>query len=148
MQQYIDLLHREGCSCVIAYPDGRVITGTKRGVMDLYDLYRADNTALCGVRMADKVVGKGAAALMVLGGISSLYADVISMPALALLEKAGIQVSYGECVEYIINRDRVGRCPLETLCDSETDIYKLWPIIEDFVEGIKRKMHVANVSGL
>lgn len=148
MQQYIDLLHREGCSCVIAYPDGHVITGTKRGVMDLYDLYCADHSALRGVRMADKVVGKGAATLMALGGISRLYADVISIPALAVLEKAGIGVIYGKCVEYIVNRDQTGRCPLETLCDSETEIYKLWPIIEGFVEGVKRKMHVAGISEL
>lgn len=142
MKQYIDLLHQGGYSCVIACSNGEVIIGKKRGVMDLYDLYSADSNILKGSRIADKVVGKGAAALMALGGVSRLHTDVISESALALLEAAGVEVSYGQRVAYIINRDRTGRCPLETLCDAESNLQQLWPIIEAFVEGMKQKIQL------
>ncbi len=47
-----------------------------------------------GAGIADKVIGKAAASLMVLGGIRQVYTDVISQPALALLCNANIEVSY------------------------------------------------------
>ena len=37
-----------------------------------------------GAAIADKVIGKGAAALMVLGGFKTVYADIISTPALVI----------------------------------------------------------------
>ena len=43
-----------------------VRTFTQRGVADLYDLYQADSAFMKGAAIADKVIGKGAAALMVL----------------------------------------------------------------------------------
>ena len=52
-----------------------------------------------GAGIADKVIGKAAASLMVLGEIRQVYADVISQPALALLHNANIEVSmYGWCL--------------------------------------------------
>ena len=44
--------------------------------------------------MADKVVGKGAAALMILGGVEELFADVVSRAALDLFAAAGKAVAY------------------------------------------------------
>ena len=42
-------------------------------------------------QLADKVIGKGAAALIVLGKMKEVYADIISTPALSLLRAAGIK---------------------------------------------------------
>lgn len=69
-----------------------------------------------GAAIADKVIGKGAAALMVLGGFKTVYADIISTPALALLCEAGIETTFAQEVPHIINRDKTGWCPLETAC--------------------------------
>lgn len=49
-----------------------------------------------GAAIADKVIGKGAAALMVLGGFKTVYADIISTPALALLCEAGIETTFAQ----------------------------------------------------
>ena len=48
-------------------------TFTQRGVADLYDLLTQEPDFLKGASIADKVVGKGAAALMILGGIRELH---------------------------------------------------------------------------
>ena len=81
IEELIDLLHSGGYSCAIA--NGDIIrTFTQRGVADLYDLLTQEPDFLKGALIADKVVGKGAAALMILGGIKELHTDIISSKAL------------------------------------------------------------------
>lgn len=64
MKRLVDLLHDGGHSCAIS--NGTVTrTFDQRGVADLYDLYVNEPSFLYGAEMADKVVGRGAAALMV-----------------------------------------------------------------------------------
>lgn len=65
MDELIRLLHEGGYSCVIRKEEIR--TFTQRGVADLYDLLNQHPAFLHGAQVADKVVGKAAAALMVLG---------------------------------------------------------------------------------
>lgn len=65
MEELINLLHTGGYSCVIAN-EGKIRTFTQRGVADLYDLLTREPEFLKGALIADKVVGKGAAALMIL----------------------------------------------------------------------------------
>ena len=60
--QLIDLLHVEACSCVIRNGDVTRIF-RERGVKDLYRLLEEEPELLDGAFVADKVVGKGAAAL-------------------------------------------------------------------------------------
>lgn len=113
------MLHSEGCSCVIVRGD-EVTLCRQRGVKDLFGLLTDTPDALRGAFIADKVVGKGAAALMAAGMVEELYAGIISIPALRLLEDRGIPVGYGDCVPNIINRSGTGICPVETLC-ADTD---------------------------
>ena len=71
MEKLINLLHTGGYSCTIAN-GGKIRTFTQRGVADLYDLLTQEPEFLKGALIADKVVGKGAAALMILGGIKRI----------------------------------------------------------------------------
>lgn len=133
MQKIIQTLHDGGYSCVIT--DGKTVrTFTRRGVADLYELLENDAEFLRGASVADKVVGKGAAALMILGGVKRLYADVISEEAMALLRDSGMEVSYGELVPHIINRSHTGRCPLEACCSEAGNAEECLPLIRDFMK--------------
>ena len=87
--------------------------------------------------MADKVVGKGAAALMVLGRVRRVYADVLSEPAYGLLFQTGISVSYGRLVSAIRNRAGNGWCPVETLCRDKETAEECLPLIAGFVERLR-----------
>ena len=129
MDELIRLLNEGNYSCVVRQGE-ETRTFSRRGVADLYDLYATDRAFLKGAWLADKVIGKGAAALMVLGG-------VVSTPALALLRKGGVEVAYAKEVPCIINRTRTGRCPLETLCDVSDNPVELYPVIEDFVSRMR-----------
>ncbi len=136
MKQLIQQLHEGGYSCVIRQGE-EVRTFTRRGVADLYDLLYQDPDFMRGALLADKVVGKGAAALMILGGIARIYTDLISQPALELLQAAAIPVEYITLVPHIENRDKTGWCPVETLCYQETSAEAILPLIDDFIRKMR-----------
>ena len=96
--------------------NGRVTTYTGRGVSDLHWLLTDHPHMLQGARVADKIVGKGAAALMILGGVRELYTPVISRLALNLLSGYDIKTTYDKVIDHVVNRDKTGWCPVETLC--------------------------------
>ncbi|MDE6575575.1 MAG: DUF1893 domain-containing protein, partial [Muribaculaceae bacterium] len=75
------------------------------------------------------------AALMILGGVKSIYADVISEPALELLLTVPVEVHFGERVPNIINRAGTGICPVETLCKDCNSAQECLPLIENFVNS-------------
>ena len=132
MNALISTLHSGNFSCVIRQ-DNQVRTFTQRGIADLYQLLTTDAHFLLGSSIADKVVGKGAAALMVVGGVAEVYADVISAPALALLQEQGIAVSYAKVVEGIRNRAGTDMCPVEKRCLPLENVDEMVGEIRDFL---------------
>lgn len=133
MQELINILRTGHHSLVIA--NKGIYTYDGRGVSDLYRLYTNEPHVLHNASLADKVVGKGAAAIMVTGGVKSVFAEVISEPALALLEQAGVNVSYVNVVPFIINRNGNGRCPVEILCEGSLTAADCMPKIAAFLNG-------------
>lgn len=136
IEQAIRLLHTEKASCVLI-KNSEVRIFTQRGVADLYALYLTDRTFMHGAVVADKVVGKAAAALMILGGIRQVYADVVSTGAMQLFRNTSIEVRYTEEVPHIINRTRTGWCPMETRCQDLQTAEECLPQIEDFIHRLK-----------
>ena len=136
IEELIDLLHSGGYSCAIANRD-IIRTFTQRGVADLYDLLTQEPDFLKGALIADKVVGKGAAALMILGGIKELHTDIISSKALELFQDSDIKVSFIQEVPFILNRDHTGWCPVETMCSEEKSAEAILPLIHNFLKRIR-----------
>ena len=145
MNELIKTLHSGNYSCVIRSLD-EIYTFSQRGVADLYDLVNNKPDFLKGASIADKIVGKAAAALMISGGITELYAEVISSPALTLIREAGIAVSFGQVVPFIENRDKTDWCPLEKMCSDETSAESIFPRITEFIEKMKEK-HLVQGTG-
>ncbi len=116
VEELAQTLHTLGASLVLSVPGGEVEGFYGRGVADLLNLLDKRPGALRGATAADKVVGKGAAALMAMGGVRELYAGTLSEPALALLKRHGVYVIHGKLVPEIRNRSNTGLCPVETVC--------------------------------
>lgn len=114
MSALVALLNKGETTLVV--DNGRVTTYTGHGVGDLHRLLTAHPRMLQGSRVADKIVGKGAAALMILGGVRELYTPTISKLALDLLGGYDIKTTYDKVIDHVINRDKTGWCPVETLC--------------------------------
>lgn len=136
MTLLIDLLHEGNYSCVIAQ-GATVRTFTQRGVADLYDLLHHEPEFLMNAKVADKVIGKGAAALIIQGGVSQVHADVMSEPAMDLFAKAGVEAAYGRLVPHIINRDQTDWCPLEKSCHTAETVSEIIPLVNAFVARIR-----------
>jgi iron complex outermembrane receptor protein len=135
MEEIIKILQEGNFSCVIR--KGETRTFFQRGIADLYGLLKHEPDFLSGALIADKVVGKAAAAIMILGEIKELYAETISLPALALLCESDIHVGYGQTVSHIENRDKTDWCPLEKLSYNEESAEKIFPLIEGFIQRMK-----------
>lgn len=133
MQELIRQLHETGCSCVVA--NGTIRMFSRRGVLDLYSLLGSEPEFLRGALVADKVVGKAAAALLLLADVKELYADLISTPALRLLQQAGARFAYGTEVPSILNREGTQSCPLETICMEFDSPQRLLPLITKFIDS-------------
>ncbi len=135
MEQIKKMLYEGKHSLVIKTKEGKTIAFDGPGVRDLLLLLRESPHFLDEASVADKVVGKAAAALMILGGVKTVFADIISSPAIALFASAAsdVDVSYNNKVEYIVNRTQTGWCPMELACkEAKTP--------EECLEKIKAKL--------
>ncbi|MDE5946023.1 MAG: DUF1893 domain-containing protein [Oscillospiraceae bacterium] len=98
-------------TCVLCKKD-IVIKSNEAGIKPLISLIE-NKTDCKNFSIADKIVGKAAAHLYILMGISDVYAGVISKPALALLKRNHISVQYEVLTDSIINRKGNDICPME-----------------------------------
>ena len=104
-------------TCVLC--KGDIIHSSRhRGVRPLLELLETD---VSGFSAADKVVGKATALLYCLLKVQAVYAQVISLAALQVLQSNNIAVSWGSQVDFIRNRAGDGRCPMEQATDGIYD---------------------------
>lgn len=143
-ENLINLLHQENYSCVIVNGSD-IRTFRQHGVADLYDLLQQEPAFLEGASVADKVVGKGAAALMIRGGVEEVYADLMSEPALILLMDANMNLTYGRLVHHIENREKTDWCPLQKSCSTVSSVKDILPVIDRFIAKIRGKSVVAGM---
>lgn len=137
MEELKEILFAGAYSLVMR--NGEIRTFDGRGVSDLFRLLKEDPAFMKGAEAADKVIGKGAAALMILGGVRDVYGEVVSEAALRLFEDEGVKVSYGTLVPHIINRKGDGICPVETLCADCRTAEECLPLIADFIMKLQLK---------
>ncbi len=127
-------LLREG-NHSLAVANGPVRTFNDRGIKNLYHLLTKEPAVLKGAKVADKVVGKGAAALMILGGVKQVHTQIICEDALKLFAATDIRVVYDTKVPVIKNRAQTGLCPVETCCQGCRTPEECLPKIKEFVES-------------
>ncbi len=125
-----------GYTCVMVKGEF-VDRSMERGIRPLFQIVksRADRE---GYSAADKVVGKAAAFMYVLMKVREVFAQVISVPALEVLEGAGIEVSYGECVLAIRNRTDTGFCPMESAVMDVKVPEEAYAILEKKLEEMRK----------
>ena len=93
-------------------PAGGRIVSDSAGIAFLTGIAGAPG-ALGGYAVADRIVGRAAAYLMLRAGVKELYAFVLSEGGREVLESGGVCFSYGTLTEKIINRAGTDICPME-----------------------------------
>lgn len=114
------------------------LTSDLRGVMPIIDFINKGYN-LSGASVADLVVGKAAAMLFIKAGIKDVDTIIISKPALKVLEEHHITVKYEKLVDNIINRDKTGLCPFESLVLDVDDVSIAYKLIVEKLESFKKK---------
>lgn len=128
------LLAEENLTCVLS--DGnRLIKSRERGVKPLIGFIESGKS-FKGFTAADKVVGKAAALLYALMGVSSLYASVISEGALTVCKSFGISVEYGTLTQNIINRRGDGFCPMEQAVADISDPQTAFKTVKEKLKNL------------
>lgn len=121
-------LNETSASLVVMNKNGEIREFYNRRVIDIVSLIKSGEEVLNEAIIADKVIGKVASALLVLAGVKEIYARTISEYAIEVLEKNNIKYSYENRVDYIINNDKTGMCPMENKFKDENDL----KVIYDF----------------
>ena len=132
-----ELLTTQGYTCVILKGDV-CYNSRKRGIAPLMG-YLADGIHMQGYFAADKVVGKAAAYLYVLLEIAELYVGVISVPALEVLQRVHIPVTYDTLVPVIHNRTDTGFCPMESAVLEIHDVKEAYHVLKAKLEAMTEK---------
>lgn len=111
LQSAINLIKEETATCVVMKDHKIIKTISGQGIAPVIDLY--EQGVLKDAFVADKIIGKAAAMIMVLGGVKEVYGKVMSRAGKEYLESRGVKVSNGQCIDMISNRAGNGICPME-----------------------------------
>lgn len=106
---------------------GRTSVCDGRGIKPVVDYLEKDN--FDGAFVADKVIGKASALLLVYGKVQEVYTPAISKPAVKVFEDNNVKYSAGIIVDNIINRTGTDLCPMEKKVqniDNPKKAYKLF----------------------
>lgn len=108
----VSRLYRENLSCVVE-KEGNTYTSVQFGIKPLMQFLRENRRFFEGAVVADKVIGKAAALLLIDGGVSEVFGAVMSESAAAFLSAYNVPFGYCELVPMIENRTHTGMCPME-----------------------------------
>lgn len=126
-------------SIVVVKENEIVYKSESKGLQSLISLYKNDVNTLENSSIADKVIGRAAALILVDSNIKEVYADLISQNAIDILDKSNISYEYKSQVTEIRNRDNTGMCPMEELslkCVSADELIE--KIEEKFKKWIQK----------
>ena len=118
-----------------------VLTSEYKGIRRLLTLVN-EQTVLADGFVADRIVGKAAALLMVLQGAKNVYAETIDQPALAVFRTHGVNVMFRKAIPIIINRAGDGICPMENAVLAVDDPREAFTVLS---ETVKKLMNATKV---
>jgi len=137
LQKAREILDNGHYTCVLCKGDC-VLTDDRRGIRPLLELVESGRSFV-GFSAADKVVGKAAALLYLLLGVTDIYAGVISAPALEVLVAGGVVVTFGQLVDAIRNRTNTGFCPMETAVKEIDDPLQAPAVLYSALDALSGK---------
>ena len=126
LEQIKKILLDKNASLVVCYKNGEIKEYYQDRIKDIQEILKVDKNALQDAIVADKVIGKVAGSILTVAGVKEIYADIISSYAIPVLEENNIKFEYREKVQFIINQDKTGMCPMENKYKDEKDINKIY----------------------
>ena len=117
-QQRLAYLRQHGLSLSIEKA-GKIVFESKDAMLKpLFTCLVRHREELRGATVTDKVVGRAAALLAVLGEVSAVITPTASESAKAVLDAAGIPLFAEQMIPQIANRDGTDICPMEKMANE------------------------------
>jgi len=107
------MIKKSNISCVVIRDNTIVHTADGRGISPLLALYINEPQMLRDAIVVDKIIGKAAAVILILGGAKFVFGEIMSRAAKKYLVRYEIKAQYGRCVDMITAIGGKGICPIE-----------------------------------
>ena len=111
-KEIVKALEEEGVTFAARQGD-KIKVSKESGISPMIRSLLQSPEGLKGAFVADRVIGRAAAFLLVYGEVKGLHAKLISSHAKEVLLRYGLPFEYEEEVPYIKNRRQDGMCPME-----------------------------------
>jgi len=128
------ILKEENYSCVVVKDNELKHAVIGHGIKPLLMLYKETPEDIEGSFVADKLIGRAAASILICARVKEAYGEVASRQAVELLEKYNIKIEYNILVEEIRNKDDSDMCPLEKLVQKISNPVGAVKAIEEFLK--------------
>lgn len=109
------------------------------GIKPVINRINEDINYFKGLIVADKIIGKASAMLLVLSQVKEIYCVVLSESGKELLDKYGVEYHYENLVPYIINRLGDDMCPMEKTVKDIDDLNEALLALNNTLSTIKAK---------
>jgi len=133
------LLKDENQSLVIVKNGETIFCSNSSGIDSLLKAIEKIGKHLSGASVADKVVGKAAALLLVYSHVARVYAATLSRRGLGTLKKHGIPVEYDLLVPEILNKEGKNICPFEKFTSRIESPDQAFEQLKTYAESLKKK---------
>ena len=126
-------VEKQNTSVALVTADGRIFTDNGKSVRPLHRLFLQHRSEFAGGFVADRVIGKAAASILVAGGVKEAFGFLMSEAGLNYLEAHGIKASYATLTPHILNRAETDLCPMEKTVKDLDDPEECVAAITDFI---------------
>lgn len=109
------------------------------GIRPLLQPLNADKSFFEDAIVVDKVIGKSAAFLLILGKVKKVHAIIMSEHAKNLLDKNNIEYSYDHLVPFIENNLKTDMCPMEKTVLNIEDVHEAFIALNQKVSDLMKQ---------
>jgi hypothetical protein len=110
---------------------------TSKGLKDLFIAVDRLGTSLKNASIADQIVGKAAAFLIVYSRADSVFAVIITEEGLKLLEQNHISAEFQKIVPNVLNKEKTDICPFEKSVMNCRDAKEAFGILKNIFHQMK-----------
>ncbi|MFH0711028.1 MAG: DUF1893 domain-containing protein [Candidatus Aenigmatarchaeota archaeon] len=128
-----DILERENLSFVVVKNGNPIFRGKSNGIMDFLIAIRDLGDELNDSSVADRIVGKASAMLIIRSKIKKVYAKLMSEYAIKTLKQSNIPFVCERKTEVILNKAQTSICPFENMAINSNNPEEAYIKFKDFL---------------
>ncbi len=126
------LFYEKKARLLLFQKGGEYVVDRRPGLLPLWEKVRQEGWK--GGFLADRVLGRGAAFLVLDAGIEFVFSPLMSQGAESILKNSNIPYEALEVVPVIKNRDGTASCPVEKLLEDIIDKEEACSLLDEFFQ--------------